>query len=109
VAGLNIQTVGDAFTFGAIISFLAAIFAGWLGGLLAPSHAAVVARPATAVVHEDVRTVEQRSGAPVPAQRKGAFRFLPAMGRKGGEPAERHEHVEPDGDREVHEPPVEPR
>ncbi|MGH2450131.1 MAG: hypothetical protein ACRDGE_02445 [Candidatus Limnocylindria bacterium] len=104
--GLNVQTLGDAFTFGAIIGFLAAIFAGWLGGLLAPSHAAVVARPAAPVVHEPVaeRRVEERVERPATGRR---FRFLPTAARKGGERVERHEHLEPGGDREVHEHPVE--
>src|SRR5438270_12606641 len=43
---LSADSVGNALTFGALIGFLAAIFAGWLGGVLAPAHAAVpVASP----------------------------------------------------------------
>src|SRR5678815_1152036 len=38
VRDLNLYALGDALTFGAILGFLAAIFGGWLGGLLAPSH-----------------------------------------------------------------------
>ncbi|HUG56131.1 MAG TPA: TIGR04086 family membrane protein [Candidatus Limnocylindrales bacterium] len=91
--GLNVQTLGEAFTFGAIIGFLAAIFAGWLGGLLAPSHAAVVARP-------EGRHVERPAGT-----RRGPFRFLPSPARRnGGERVERVERVGPDVDREVHAP-----
>jgi hypothetical protein len=33
---LDVRTIGDSLTFGAILGFLATIFAGWLGGLLAP-------------------------------------------------------------------------
>ncbi|MDP9265805.1 MAG: hypothetical protein M3O91_06790, partial [Chloroflexota bacterium] len=38
VQGLNLQNISDALTFGAIIGFLATLFAGWLGGLLAPTR-----------------------------------------------------------------------
>lgn len=116
MAGMNIQTLGDAFTFGAIIGFLAAIFAGWLGGLLAPPHAAMVARPAATIVDRPVeggpvpeRRVEERHVERRPAERSRGFRLLPTAGRKGGERAERHEHVEAGGDREVHEHPTDRR
>ena len=38
---LSVDSVGNALTFGALLGFLAAIFAGWLGGVLAPSQAVV--------------------------------------------------------------------
>src|SRR5882762_11791359 len=40
-AGLNVDSLGNALTFGALLGFLAAIFGGWLGGVLAPSHGVV--------------------------------------------------------------------
>ena len=49
-AGLNIDSLGNALTFGALLGFLAAILGGWLGGLLAPSHA--VSAAARYVGHE---------------------------------------------------------
>src|SRR4029077_7636685 len=42
-AGLNVDNLGNALTFGALLGFLAAILGGWLGGLLAPSHVVPVA------------------------------------------------------------------
>jgi hypothetical protein len=83
VRDLNLYALGDALTFGAILGFLAAIFGGWLGGLLAPSHAVapvppVVARPATVA-----RITEKRE---VVTERPR--RVLPAFGRKGGERVE---------------------
>src|SRR2546428_10935847 len=36
---LSADSVGRSLTFGALLGFLAAIFAGWLGGVLAPPHA----------------------------------------------------------------------
>lgn len=87
VREMDLRTLGDTVTFGAILSFLATIFAGWLGGLLAPDRYLVpVAAPASpaAVAHEAVleerRVVDQR---PQPR-----FRLLPAIGRKGGERVE---------------------
>lgn len=84
VRDLNLYAFGDALTFGAILGFLAAIFGGWLGGLLAPSHAvATVApvRPAPATV---TRTVERRE-----VEIDRPRRILPAFGQKGGERVEK--------------------
>ena len=38
LSDLNVDSFGNALSFGAILGFLAAIFGGWLGGVLAPSH-----------------------------------------------------------------------
>jgi len=89
-AGLNIDSLGNALTFGALLGFLAAIFGGWLGGLLAPSHAVPVAAPYVA-----------REAGPVPGRSVGVGPFgsrtvkreavitrpplLSGFGRKGGE------------------------
>lgn len=84
VAQLELRALGDTLTFGAILGFLITIFAGWLGGLMAPDHYAVTvaqAVPSTERTVTEPRTVEE------PAPRR--FRLLPALGRKGGE---RHEH-----------------
>ncbi len=104
-AGLNVDTLGNALTFGALLGFLAAILGGWLGGVLAPSHVVPVAAPYVA-----------REGGPVPGRfvgvgpvgsrsvkRDAVIRrppIVPAFGRKGGErvPEERvvEEHRESD-------------
>lgn len=105
--GFGPANVGDALTFGAILGFLATIFAGWLGGLLAPD------RVVTEVAHVGDRpvapapTIDQTMAEDRTVTRSERFRLLPAMGRKGGETVERHEHLEADGDREVHETRVE--
>lgn len=87
VRDLNIDPLGNAVSFGAILGFLAAIFGGWLGGVLVPSQAVaaatpavVAARPAPAAA-EPVCTEHTRE-----VVRQG--RMLPSFGRKGGE---RHE------------------
>lgn len=100
VRDLNLYALGDALTFGAILGFLAAIFGGWLGGLLAPSHVVSTVAPVRPYpVREPVapvtRTTERRE---VVTERPR--RILPAFGRKGGEPAERDEvHTHPDTER----------
>jgi hypothetical protein len=87
VRDLNLYALGDALTFGAILGFLAAIFGGWLGGLLAPSHVVAAVTP--------VRPVPARTVPPAmrPTERPDVVtdrprRILPAFGRKGGERAE---------------------
>ena len=94
---LNVDSFGNALSFGAVLGFLAAIFGGWLGGLLAPSQAAFVAakpapsRAAAEVMRERDRRVIER---PRPV--------VPAYGRKGGERVEETERVvDRDGERVV--------
>jgi hypothetical protein len=59
-ANINVESLGDAVTFGALIGFFAAIFGGWLGGVLAPSHAVAVTAPSVA-----------REAGPVPGRTVG--------------------------------------
>ncbi len=89
VRDLNLYALGDALTFGAILGFLAAIFGGWLGGLLAPSHVVAAVRPVPAMrmpAATVARTTERRE---VVTDRPR--RILPAFGRKGGERVEEDE------------------
>lgn len=84
------QTAGDALTFGAIVGFLATIFAGWLGGLLAPERVIARVVPERPVAeHRVTETHVERATAPAP--RRQHFRLLPSVGRKGGERVERVE------------------
>lgn len=113
VRDLNIDSAGNAVSFGAILGFLAAIFGGWLGGVLAPSADVVTAtravRPApvvrTPMVRETRETTVREPVAPEPRRpitRRGPL--LPSFGRKGGERIEersREREVERDVD-EVH-------
>jgi len=88
VHDLNLYALGDALTFGAILGFLAAIFGGWLGGLLAPSHVVSVVAPARPIPMGApttvARTTERRE---VVTQRPR--RILPAFGQKGGDRVEK--------------------
>ncbi len=101
VRDLNIDSLGNAVSFGAILGFLAAIFGGWLGGLLAPSTGVV---SAAAVAPAPVGPAPV-TGRPVMAERRreGVRRgpLLPSFGRKGGERAAPERQTERDVD-EVH-------
>ena len=85
----SVSAFGDVLSFGAILGFLAAIFGGWLGGLLAPEHA-VVATPGYR------RGLPRREPVPHPLDRRRdglrRDRVMPGFARKGGERvAEEHE------------------
>jgi len=87
VRDLRVDSFGNALSFGALLGFLAAIFGGWLGGLLAP----------TVVV--PVRTVPRQGAVPVATPRAEPISRaerrvieqrdrrtpIPAYGRKGGD------------------------
>jgi len=93
----SVDSTGNALTFGALLGFLAAIFAGWLGGVLAPSHPVA-------------RTYVGPAGGPVPARSVGVpppdrtvkrevvrerDPALPAFGRKGGDRVDKRRMEEP--------------
>ena len=99
-ASLNVDSLGNALTFGALLGFLAAIFGGWLGGVLAPAHAEVHA--AAPYVAREAGPVPGRTVGVGPVgtrteKRETVIRrppFVPASGRKGGERAEERRDVE---------------
>ena len=87
---LNVDSVGNALTFGALLGFLAAIFAGWLGGVLAPSHAVLAttapyagaARGPVPARSVGVPPAEHSMKREVVRERRPAF---PILGSNGGE------------------------
>ncbi len=112
ILGITLYRTAETFAFGGALSFLIAIFAGWLGGLLAPiRHTAVVepAAPSAAVGTPPARgpmverrdTTVRREAEPVrrepeptrgereraPARQEPRRRFglFPVAARKGGE------------------------
>ena len=92
IAQLDMRTLGDTVTFGAILGFLAAIFAGWLGGVLAPEHAVAVAvtraavpTPTEAALSRDTERTPAEAISQKRVEQRPTFRLLPAIGRKGGE------------------------
>src|SRR5438067_11688080 len=98
-AGLNIDSLGNALTFGALLGFLAAILGGWLGGLLAPSQVVPAAAPYVAREAGPVpgRTVGVGPVGSRSVKREAVIRrppLVPGFGRKGGERATEERVVE---------------
>ncbi|HVD51653.1 MAG TPA: hypothetical protein VNB51_06400 [Candidatus Udaeobacter sp.] len=98
-AGLNIDSLGNALTFGALLGFLAAILGGWLGGLLAPSQVVPVASPYVAREAGPVpgRTVGVGPVGSRSVKREAVIRrppLVPGFGRKGGERVQEERVVE---------------
>jgi putative membrane protein (TIGR04086 family) len=91
VRDLNLYALGDALTFGAILGFLAAIFGGWLGGLLAPSHVVAAVAPARPVAVRAPAPVARTTTEHREVVTERPRRILPAFGRKGGERVETDE------------------
>jgi len=89
VHGLNLYALGDALTFGAILGFLAAIFGGWLGGLLAPSHAVAAVAPARPIPLGAPTTVARATERREVVTERPR-RILPAFGQKGGDRVEKN-------------------
>lgn len=98
VLGATLFTSAETFAFGGALGILIAIFAGWLGGLLAPARIVTsVATPAAVPVAATpvVPVVEERSVTSTEVQRpRDRYRLLPSPGRKGGERVEDAEVVE---------------
>ena len=84
LTSIDTSSAGNALSFGAILGFLAAIFGGWLGGLLAPSQAIPVTTtvPVTKVTRTETKTVDRPGHS-----------LIPAFGRKGGERVEKVDEV----------------
>lgn len=100
VLGVSLFTSAETFAFGGALGVLIAIFAGWLGGLLAPARimTAVTSTPAPLTEPQAVpaeRIEQERTVTTTAAQRpRGRFRLLPSAGRKGGERVEQPAVVE---------------
>ena len=95
VLGVALYGSAETFAFGGALALLIAVFAGWLGGLLAPSRIGAVV-PTTAVPEAEPAVVEERTVRTTEVQRpRERFRLLPSAGRKGGERVEEAEPVEP--------------
>lgn len=95
VLGVALYQSAETFAFGGALALLIAVFAGWLGGLLAPSRIAAVV-PSTAVPQGESAVVEERTVTTTEVQRpRERFRLLPTAGRKGGDRVEDVEPVEP--------------
>lgn len=90
IRDINAESFGTAVPFGAILGFLAAIFGGWLGGLLAPTRAVIAApavTPVAARVQQTLPVVETKTEGTV-AEDRARGTLIPAYGRKGGDKVE---------------------
>jgi len=105
--GLNVDSLGNALTFGALLGFAAAILGGWLGGVLAPSHAVVPVR--APYVAREAGPVPGRAVGVGPVgsrsvKREAVIRrppLIPSLGRKGGERVQEERVVEERRESEV--------
>ena len=89
VMGATLFETAETFAFGGALSILIAIFAAWLGGLLAPTRIAAVAPTA---IPATVPVAGEPIARPAPVERhRGRYRLLPSAGRKGGERADEAE------------------
>jgi MFS family permease len=87
VLGVALYESVETFAFGGALGILIAIFAGWLGGLLAPAH--VTATVANVAPVKAKPIVEERKMNTAQVHRpRSRYRLLPSIGRKGGERVE---------------------
>ena len=92
VLGIALFESAETFAFGGVLSLLIAIFAGWLGGVLAPARAVPVTRPAAPV--RTVPRAEERRVTTTPARRPPEREpLVPSFGRKGGERVDESDRV----------------
>ena len=96
VLGPTLFGSAETFAFGGALGILIAIFAGWMGGLLAPSRVATTVTGTPVPVTTSVTTTpvvttpatEQQTLTSEAHSPRGRYRLLPSPGRKGGEPVE---------------------
>lgn len=88
VLGVSLYQSADTFAFGGVLGVLIAIFAGWLGGLLAPSRI-TTAVSATTVPDAGATDVEERTVSSSEIQRpRERYRLLPSPAPTSAEAVE---------------------
>jgi putative membrane protein (TIGR04086 family) len=81
VLGVSAYQTIETFAFGGALGILLGVFAGWLGGLLAPARITSGVTPVTATpVVEQSQLISTEVRRP-----RDRFRLLPSAGSKGGE------------------------
>jgi hypothetical protein len=90
VLGVVLFTSAETFAFGAALGVLIAIFAGWLGGLLAPTRVATTVAPTAVVDPAAPRApaVEEKRVTSEVRRPRERYRLFPSPGRKGGQRAD---------------------
>jgi hypothetical protein len=101
VLGIALFESAETFAFGGALSILIAIFAGWLGGVMAPSHVTAAMTAAGPVMPTPVGA--RKGSASEVRKPRERYRLLPSIGQKGGQrvdtvatvaPVERTEPIE---------------
>lgn len=88
VLGVSLYESAETFAFGGALGVLIAIFAGWLGGLLAPSRITTAVSDTT-VPEATATEVEERTVTSSEIHRpRERYRLLPSPGPTGGEAGE---------------------
>ena len=86
IIGGTLFVSAETFAFGGALGILIAIFAGWLGGLLAPTRTAVIAASVPVVEPSTTAPVVEETTTKTAVQGpRGRYRLLPSLGLKGGE------------------------
>jgi hypothetical protein len=94
VLGVALYESVETFAFGGALGILIAIFAAWLGGLLAPTRIGLVVTSAAAPVEGPAVLGEHTATTTEVKRPRGRFRLLPSPGQNGGERVDTVEPVE---------------
>jgi len=87
IIGGSLFVSAETFAFGGALGILIAIFAGWLGGLLAPARitALVASTPVVEPIAATPVVEETTTTTPEVHRPRDRYRLLPSPGLKGGE------------------------
>ncbi|HEV2011197.1 MAG TPA: TIGR04086 family membrane protein [Candidatus Limnocylindria bacterium] len=86
VLGVALYGSAETFAFGGVLGILIAVFAAWLGGLLAPARITTTTAPAVADPVTPSPVVGERTVSSTEVNRpRQRYRLLPNLGRKGGQ------------------------
>ena len=88
VLGVTLFGSAETFAFGGALGMLIAVFAGWLGGLLAPTRIPVAVTDTRAPVTTTPVAGENAMTSREVRRPRERYRLLPSMGRKAGHRAE---------------------
>lgn len=94
VLGVTLFASAETFAFGGVLGILIAVFAAWLGGLLAPARIAVTGTVVPAAPVSAGPVNERRVRETTVQRPRERYRLLPGVGRKGGERADDVREVE---------------
>jgi MFS family permease len=95
VLGVALYPSVETFAFGGALGILIAVFAGWLGGLLAPTRIGAVVTSAAAPVEEPAVVEAQTVTTTAVTRPRGRYRLLPRTGQNGGERVDTVDTVKP--------------